>query len=141
MKNFKRHHFFDLNHAKKKQLMTDQHRVYQKNKKESIFPMLRSNELRQQTEIAIKNRSMSEYKLMPIFKNDLITRRLEVTERDDEVQTPSLQLLKSQQQSKISVSSRKQSKQWPKNKETKTKSKIDNIIDLIINQRNLTLAI
>jgi hypothetical protein len=50
---------------------------------------------------------MSEYKLIPIFKNDLITRRLEVTERDDEVQTPSLQLLKSQQQSKISVSSRK----------------------------------
>lgn len=33
LKNFKRHHFLDLNHAKKKELMTDQHRVYEKSKK------------------------------------------------------------------------------------------------------------
>lgn len=58
-KNFKRHNFLDINNSKKKELMIEQPKVYQKQKKESIFPILRSNELKQEQVIALKNRSLS----------------------------------------------------------------------------------
>lgn len=46
-KNFRRHQFLDIHQARTKELMTDVLRVYAKEKRESIFPLLKSTELKQ----------------------------------------------------------------------------------------------
>ena len=82
MKYFRKNMYLDINKTKIKELLTDQHRVYLKEKRQSIFPILRANELKQQTEPQVKetiqkHRSTSEYKLMPIFKNEVLNKKLE----------------------------------------------------------------
>jgi hypothetical protein len=75
MKPFKKHLFLDLNHSRKKELMSEMQCTFVRQRREVVLPVLRAETRQSLSTTARGNRAMSEHKLAQSCRKDVIDQR------------------------------------------------------------------